>query len=159
MVCARSWLQRLFVKLSTEVELLDGFTLVVQILEAVAVLHEQGWEYELHASFIEVYNETLRDLLAPGGRDAGRITDQNAIRHSAEGRVFTTICVASLPVLVCKSNRLLYSSSESTHDVFVCAQAATQWWWVPSGCPSQAAPTRTKSSRRLRRRVLWKQLP
>ena len=51
----------------------------------VAVLREQGWEYELHASFIEVYNETLRDLLAPGGRDAGRITDQNAIRHNAEG--------------------------------------------------------------------------
>lgn len=56
-----------------------------QILEGVAVLREQGWEYELHASFIEVYNETLRDLLAPGGRDAGRITDQNAIRHNTDG--------------------------------------------------------------------------
>ncbi len=39
-------------------------------------LRDQGWEYQLEASFIEVYNEQLRDLLAdtvPGRREAGKI--------------------------------------------------------------------------------------
>jgi hypothetical protein len=39
-------------------------------------LRDQGWEYRLEASFIEVYNEQLRDLLAdcaPGRREAGKI--------------------------------------------------------------------------------------
>ena len=31
-----------------------------QILETVVKLREQGWEYRLEASFIEVYNEALR---------------------------------------------------------------------------------------------------
>ncbi|KAK9792707.1 hypothetical protein WJX73_008450 [Symbiochloris irregularis] len=59
---------------------------VAQILEQAELLEQQGWQYELHASYIEVYNETLRDLLAEGkGRDVGKITDQNAIRHDPHG--------------------------------------------------------------------------
>lgn len=59
---------------------------LLQILDAVDSLKEQGWEYELEASYIEVYNETYRDLLAEGrGRDAGKITDQNAVKHGVGG--------------------------------------------------------------------------
>jgi hypothetical protein len=58
----------------------------VQILEAAKKLKQAGWEYEMHASFIEVYNDTLRDLLADGkGRD-GRLLDGNSIKHGAEGQ-------------------------------------------------------------------------
>ncbi|GBF99197.1 kinesin [Raphidocelis subcapitata] len=58
------------------------------ILARVQALEAQEWAYSLEASFIEVYNNTLRDLLADGAArsaDAGRITDANAIKHDASG--------------------------------------------------------------------------
>ena len=56
-------------------------------MEAASKLGEAGWEYAMEASFIEVYNETLRDLLAEGRnpRDAGKVLDNNAIKHMADG--------------------------------------------------------------------------
>ena len=61
---------------------------IAKILQAVSKLREQAWEYRLEASFVEVYNETLRDLLAeagPGRREAGKITEPNAIQHQPGG--------------------------------------------------------------------------
>ena len=60
----------------------------VQILEAVDALRQQGWQYHLEASYIEVYNETLRDLLAAGNtrRDGARLLDASAIKHDPAGK-------------------------------------------------------------------------
>ncbi|GJD11846.1 Kinesin-2 [Galdieria sulphuraria] len=35
-----------------------------KIFSAAEYLHEQNWEFHLKASFLEIYNETIRDLLA-----------------------------------------------------------------------------------------------
>lgn len=71
---------------------------VLQILEAANKLGEAGWEYAMEASFIEVYNETLRDLLAEGRspRDAGKVLDNNAIKHMADGVPSRPHCYALL---------------------------------------------------------------
>lgn len=56
---------------------------IAKILATVARLQDQGWEYSLEASYIEVYNEQLRDLL--GGNSQRLITESNAIQHGADG--------------------------------------------------------------------------
>lgn len=56
---------------------------IKKILETVQKLEDQDWQYRLEASFIEVYNNSLRDLLAD--KDGGRISDQNCIKHDSQG--------------------------------------------------------------------------
>ncbi|KAJ1813094.1 kinesin-like nuclear fusion protein [Coemansia sp. RSA 2598] len=44
---------------------------VQQIYETTSKLGERGWEYVMEGQFVEIYNETLQDLLAPTSRSGG----------------------------------------------------------------------------------------
>ncbi|KAL4427843.1 hypothetical protein ABPG75_001932 [Micractinium tetrahymenae] len=74
---------------------------IAKILESVSKLREQGWEYQLEAAFIEVYNEQLRDLLgdtAPGRREAGKIQENNAIQHQSNGGHTVVLGATRVPI-------------------------------------------------------------
>jgi kinesin family protein C1 len=58
-----------------------------QILLAVRQQEEGGWRYQLHASFVEIYQETVRDLLTPEGEREGK---QHRIVAAAHGRHVVT---------------------------------------------------------------------
>ncbi|KAK6151763.1 hypothetical protein DH2020_014398 [Rehmannia glutinosa] len=61
-----------------------------QVFEIRQILQAQGWKYEMQVSMLEIYNETIRDLLAPNrtGFDASRAEHagkQYTIKHDANG--------------------------------------------------------------------------
>ncbi|XVF34094.1 hypothetical protein REPUB_Repub18cG0027700 [Reevesia pubescens] len=60
-----------------------------QIFQTRQALQPQGWRYEMQVSMLEIYNETIRDLLSTN-RDASRIENgvagkQSTIKHDANG--------------------------------------------------------------------------
>ncbi|XP_076890246.1 kinesin-like protein KIN-14N [Bidens hawaiensis] len=58
-----------------------------QIFEARQKLKDQGWKYEMQVSMLEIYNETIRDLLSPNkpcGTESGN-KQQYAIKHDSNG--------------------------------------------------------------------------
>lgn len=59
-----------------------------QIFETTRALTSEGWEYCMQASMLEIYNETIRDLLLPArpgmGPEAGNSKQYN-IKHDANG--------------------------------------------------------------------------
>ncbi|KAL0406888.1 UNVERIFIED_CONTAM: Kinesin-like protein KIN-14N [Sesamum latifolium] len=61
-----------------------------QVFETRQILEAQGWKYEMQVSMLEIYNETIRDLLAPNRSsfDVTRVENsgkQYAIKHDANG--------------------------------------------------------------------------
>lgn len=76
---------------------------ISKIISTVSRLEEQGWEYSLEASYIEVYNEQLRDLLADTSgsvnrREAGKITESNPIQHAPSGGHTTVLGATRVPI-------------------------------------------------------------
>ncbi|XP_007021090.2 PREDICTED: kinesin-3 [Theobroma cacao] len=60
-----------------------------QIFQTRQALQPQGWRYEMQVSMLEIYNETIRDLLSTN-RDVSRIENgvagkQYTIKHDANG--------------------------------------------------------------------------
>ncbi|KAI4371670.1 hypothetical protein MLD38_009996 [Melastoma candidum] len=61
-----------------------------QIFQTSRTLQAQGWKYKLQASVLEIYNETIRDLLVPNkasGLEISRSENvkQYTIKHDANG--------------------------------------------------------------------------
>nr|CAB3451658.1 unnamed protein product [Digitaria exilis] len=57
-----------------------------QIFQASQALNSQGWKYKMQASMLEIYNETIRDLLAvnrTSAQDGG--SSKYIIKHDASG--------------------------------------------------------------------------
>ncbi|KAK4754408.1 hypothetical protein SAY87_002512 [Trapa incisa] len=64
-----------------------------QIFQTSQALTAQGWKYKLQASMLEIYNETIRDLLLPKSsnmmdvvrNESGVAGRQYAIKHDSDG--------------------------------------------------------------------------
>ncbi|KAL8046444.1 hypothetical protein ABFS82_08G179000 [Erythranthe guttata] len=71
-----------------------------QVFESRQILEAQGWKYEMQVSMLEIYNETIRDLLAPNRSnfDAGK---QYAIKHDSNGNTH----VSDLTILDVRSSK------------------------------------------------------
>uniref|UniRef100_A0A0D9W9X3 Kinesin-like protein n=1 Tax=Leersia perrieri TaxID=77586 RepID=A0A0D9W9X3_9ORYZ len=58
-----------------------------QIFKTSQSLESQGWKYSMQASMLEIYNETIRDLLAPSRSNNFEMTNgkQYTIKHDPQG--------------------------------------------------------------------------
>lgn len=56
-----------------------------QIFQNRESLQAQGWKYEMQVSMLEIYNETIRDLLSTSRTDNSIPGKQYAIKHDANG--------------------------------------------------------------------------
>ncbi|KAF5804198.1 putative minus-end-directed kinesin ATPase [Helianthus annuus] len=66
-----------------------------QVFQTSQALAVQGWKYKMQASMLEIYNETIRDLLSPrqitgGAEGGGGAGKQYTIRHDADGNTFVS---------------------------------------------------------------------
>ena len=71
---------------------------VMQIFQAAADLKEKGWNYTMEASFLEIYNEILRDLLTDSRAAASVSLDIKHVPNTSKTTVtdLTTISVTSI---------------------------------------------------------------
>ncbi|KAL6570718.1 hypothetical protein OROGR_000268 [Orobanche gracilis] len=77
-----------------------------QVFETRQILQAQGWKYEMQVSMLEIYNEAIRDLLAPNraGFDLSRAENagkQYAIKHDANGNTH----ISDLTVIDVRSSK------------------------------------------------------
>ncbi|XP_044472709.1 kinesin-like protein KIN-14M isoform X2 [Mangifera indica] len=85
-----------------------------QIFRTRQSLQLQGWKYEMQVSMLEIYNETIRDLL---NRDATRTENgtagkQYAIKHDANGNTH----VSDLTIVeVCSTKEVSYLLDRAAH--------------------------------------------
>ncbi|XP_042452976.1 kinesin-like protein KIN-14N [Zingiber officinale] len=65
-----------------------------QIFETIQFLQSQGSKYKMQASMLEIYNDTIRDLLSPDNptslEASARVSKQYLIKHDADGNAFVT---------------------------------------------------------------------
>lgn len=86
-----------------------------QIFTSSLTLHAQGWNFKMQASMLEIYNESIRDLLAshrPNSHDTGR---QHVVKHDVNGNTF----ISDLTIVEVKTweevSSLLKQAAQSRH--------------------------------------------
>ncbi|XP_061984584.1 kinesin-like protein KIN-14N isoform X2 [Populus nigra] len=86
-----------------------------QIFQTRQSLQSQGWKYEMQVSMLEIYNETIRDLLST--KDSSRTEygsngKQYTIKHDANGNTH----VSDLTVVdVCSSREVSFLLDQASH--------------------------------------------
>lgn len=61
-----------------------------QVFETKQLLEAEGWKYEMQVTMLEIYNETIRDLLAPSRPSLDASRAQYAIKHDAHGNTYVS---------------------------------------------------------------------
>ncbi|KAJ3070043.1 Kinesin-like protein kifc1 [Podochytrium sp. JEL0797] len=82
---------------------------VAQIFETTQTLKAKGWGYTFEAQFLEIYNETVRDLLGNGGGG------KHDIRHVGDKTVVTDVTV--VPVTTGKQVHDLLKKAQTNRAV------------------------------------------
>ncbi|XP_025086603.1 carboxy-terminal kinesin 2-like isoform X2 [Pomacea canaliculata] len=101
---------------------------VSQIFKSAAELEDRGWKYKFQASFVEIYNETLRDLLGnhkedtkleiklTGKDNAVTVTNLTTVTVSSEDQIHRLLHKASLQRSVAETK--CNERSSRSHSVF-----------------------------------------
>jgi kinesin family protein C1 len=63
---------------------------VQQIFEVSDYLKEKGWSYRFEAFFLEIYNESIRDLLTTKKVDSDSKSDKFQIKHNPDNTTLVT---------------------------------------------------------------------
>lgn len=89
---------------------------VEQIFESYEAFQEEGWDYTFEASFLEIYNDQIRDLLAEPGKDV-----PHQIIHERDGRTY--------------ASDLITEPVQDVHEVYeLLGRASRQRTWAATTC-------------------------
>ncbi|KAJ8584725.1 kinesin-domain-containing protein [Rhizopogon salebrosus TDB-379] len=83
---------------------------VNQVFKAAEGLKSKGWEYKMDGQFLEIYNETINDLLGKGEFDKKK----HEIKHDKSGTRVTDVNVMSLPSPASVTSLLRVANSRRT---------------------------------------------
>lgn len=69
-------------------------------------LETKGWEYKMDVTFIEIYNETIRDLLRSANTNAASISMDNELKHEIKKDIHNNVYVSDVTTLMVDPNNL-----------------------------------------------------